>query len=424
LKKYEVGAFISQDDWGFSGSYNHDTIEISTWLEEGKTYSIWVGVGTDLVLVGLEVEVPFLGKVGYFGHGWGDISFDIDEILIDYHNPPESPPEGEHFPELIDFAGPSNLLVEQSGTFSADANDLDDDEIYYKWYWGDGTESDWTSSSKIHSYNQPGIYNVRVQVKDNSEYELSSNISEPIEVNVVRPDGPITLLSPTSGDNWNTGETYMISWTYSEEIGDEVFLTLIKEDNPSFSYAITLQPVSAYDKSYTWNIPSEISSGIDYRVIIWNNPSCNLSDKFTITQIVEENNPPGIPSTPSGPTSGKTGNSYTYKATATDPDGDRIRYKFKWGDDSESETDYYNSGEEGEKAHKWSSKGTYPVMVKVIDEHGEESDWSGYLEVEIKKKTRGKMVPGFITILTKFLERFPLFNYLLNLPIFNQLLDK
>ena len=44
------------------------------------------------------------------------------------------------------------------------------------------------------------------------------------------------------------------------------------------------------------------------------------------------NEPPGKPAKPSGQTNGKTGTSYTYSTTNTDPNGDQLYYWFDWGD--------------------------------------------------------------------------------------------
>jgi hypothetical protein len=97
------------------------------------------------------------------------------------------------------------------------------------------------------------------------------------------------------------------------------------------------------------------------------------------------NNPPNTPSTPSGPTSGEPGISYTYSTSATDPDGDPIRYGWDWdGDGTVDEwSDFVVSGTTDTRSHYWSSAGTYNVKVKVQDEHGADSNWSPGLTVII-----------------------------------------
>lgn len=94
-------------------------------------------------------------------------------------------------------------------------------------------------------------------------------------------------------------------------------------------------------------------------------------------------NEPETPSTPSGPTSGYRGTSYTYSTATIDPDGDNVRYQFDWGDGSTTMTVWYASGATASASHSWSSLGTYNVMVRAQDVYEEWSCWSPSLNVNI-----------------------------------------
>jgi len=73
-----------------------------------------------------------------------------------------------------------------------------------------------------------------------------------------------------------------------------------------------------------------------------------------------ENNPPNKPDTPSGATSGKTGTSYSYSTSTTDPEGDQVYYWFDWGDGLNSGWNGpYNSGDAISLSHTWTADGTY-----------------------------------------------------------------
>jgi hypothetical protein len=95
------------------------------------------------------------------------------------------------------------------------------------------------------------------------------------------------------------------------------------------------------------------------------------------------NNPPHVPSTPSGPGSGYAGISYSYSTAGSDPDGDQVKYSFDWGDGSSSETGFVNSGTSAYGSHSWGSPGSYHVGARATDSRGDPSGWSSTLLVTI-----------------------------------------
>jgi hypothetical protein len=101
----------------------------------------------------------------------------------------------------------------------------------------------------------------------------------------------------------------------------------------------------------------------------------------------ERNVPPATPNRPSGPTSGKVGEKYTYTTSAVDQDGDKIKYGWDWDGDQivDEWTKLYDSGATIEITHSWDEEGTYEIRVKAKDEHGSESNWSEPLTVSIPK---------------------------------------
>ncbi|MEA3458131.1 MAG: PKD domain-containing protein [Candidatus Thermoplasmatota archaeon] len=96
------------------------------------------------------------------------------------------------------------------------------------------------------------------------------------------------------------------------------------------------------------------------------------------------NNPPEIPEI-RGHSNGKTGTSYTYYFSTSDPEENNVYYYIEWGDGSNS--DWYGpyaSGNEKSLSHTWSSDGTYTIRIKAKDTFNEESDWNS-LEVTMPK---------------------------------------
>ena len=102
--------------------------------------------------------------------------------------------------------------------------------------------------------------------------------------------------------------------------------------------------------------------------------------------MITENNLPNTPSRPTGPSSGKIDEEYTYTTSTIDPDGDQLFYIFDWGD---GHTSFwygpYDSEEECSASNIWFDRGTFEIRVKAQDVHGAESEWSDPLVVSMPK---------------------------------------
>ena len=409
FNRYEVGAFISDDEWSFSHDFTYDNNRAGVIFEEGETYSFWIIITSSLLLEGLNIK-----GFGYYGKGWSDIEFNFDSINIDYHNPPPAPPENEHPPEITNLVSPSELIVGESGSFTASATDQDGDNIVYKWYWGDGSETDWVSNTQSHSYETPGRYLIRVQAKDTSEYELLSDVSIPNVVFISRPDNTLQLTKPEDNEIWSHEEQRDIKWDYTIKPGDQIFITLHKEDNPDYQLDITPEPISIYSKSYTWTVQNDITPGDDYLIVLWSNSGCAASETFTIM----ERQHPLKPEKPSSdiPNRGKLNVEYTFKSKTTDPQGDKLYYMFDWGDGTDSGwLGPYESGVKVERKHAWVYGNTAIIKVKAKDEDDHESLWSDYLEINFgqgKSKNTGFFKLYILNKIINFINKY-FNNYLL-----------
>jgi hypothetical protein len=129
------------------------------------------------------------------------------------------------------------------------------------------------------------------------------------------------------------------------------------------------------------------------------------------------NNPPGQPTTPSGPTKGKTGVLYPYQTDSVYPEGHKVRYGWDWDGDSvvdewvDNSGAYYNSGATITTNHSWASKGTYNIKVIAEDIHGAQSSWSNSLAVKIPR-IRSSTFPLIIRILQRYPNIFSLLRIL------------
>ncbi|UCG43479.1 MAG: hypothetical protein JSU73_02355, partial [candidate division WOR-3 bacterium] len=97
-----------------------------------------------------------------------------------------------------------------------------------------------------------------------------------------------------------------------------------------------------------------------------------------------KNEPPGVPSTPSGPDSAWTGAGCTFSSSAEDPDGDSVAIRFDWDDGGTSDwSPYVLSGETVAAGHSWADSGTYSVKAQARDQEDSASDWSAGHQIEI-----------------------------------------
>ena len=155
-------------------------------------------------------------------------------------------------------------------------------------------------------------------------------------------------------------------------------------------------------------------------ISLWDSPDPNPSVEIRFDDVyfgIIENNPPSKPTTPSGPSSGKKLNEYTYSSTAIDPDNDEIYYFWDWGDNTTNYSVYYNSGDTCQFSHMYQENGTYEIRVKVRDWKSEWSEWSDPLVVSMPKN---KAINPFILLLERLMERFPILEQILQ-PIYDKL---
>jgi hypothetical protein len=119
------------------------------------------------------------GSEEIFGQTWWYSNIIHVTVLGD---PPEQPSK------------PIGNKIGKSGvnyTFTTMAIDPDNQQIFYKWDWGDGTESDWlgpfesgTTTTASHTWTKKGIYSIKVKAKDTQNQE--SDWSQPDSINIPR----------------------------------------------------------------------------------------------------------------------------------------------------------------------------------------------------------------------------------------------
>ena len=214
-EQLNYGKVYMTETWGDPWGSEEYTFELFHVFGD-PTMEIWSAVPEELdisyTFTGDEIEifvedakgsikgamVVLSQESGYYAKGYtdsgGSVIFDtttadvIEEVtlVVSYHNyktyfetfilnqPPQVPDKP---------MGPSSGKPYQELTFSSAAIDPDGDQLWYKWSWGDGSDSDWLgphdSATSVTASNQWGdtaSYGVRVKVKD--EYDQESDWSE------------------------------------------------------------------------------------------------------------------------------------------------------------------------------------------------------------------------------------------------------
>ena len=138
-----------------------------------------------------------------------------------------------------------------------------------------------------------------------------------------------------------------------------------------------------------------------------------FGDPSLIREGIDVGERPNKPSTPSGPSSGKIGEEYTYSSRTTDPDNDQIYYMFYWGDGTNTSwIGPYESGETCEASHIWIEEGIFEIKTKAKDTNDLLSDISDPLEFTI---SRNKVAENslFLKILDRLSYLFPILRYFL-----------
>ena len=100
-------------------------------------------------------------------------------------------------------------------------------------------------------------YEVAIQsVQKGSIYDYSDSKF------TIEPDNFITVMSPNGGDILNTGDTYNITW--DDNIGENVRIYLFQGNR----YKQMISNSTPSDGSYSWKVPTNLTTGGNYKVAI------------------------------------------------------------------------------------------------------------------------------------------------------------
>ena len=393
---------------------------VHTWISPSPTSGSSTSfLDKDTVTVTIDTSGMSLGPHSGFvsisaNDGGGNRYFNIDINIVD-SNPPNTPGA---------LSGPTIVQEDVQNQYFAMTTDPDGDQVKYGIdFNNDGiVEPDhWTSFSPS-GYNKPigitfhsiGTYYLKIKAED--EHGLQSGFSPALTVVVTGannvPDTPDQPSGPITGE---IDIAYSYSTSAVDPDDDDVKYYYDWGDGTG-TWTSFVSSGSSSSKSHSW-----IDPGI-YEVRVKAQDEHGAESGWSTILFVAisgGNNAPIKPTQPEGESSGKTGVSYTYSTSTTDPDSDRVYYFFDWGDGTDSGwTGPYDSGDIVYQSHSWTAQGDYVIKVKAKDDpdgdgdlsDGIESVWSDPLQISMPKNK--VKVHSIQRCLKEIFERYNLYENL------------
>lgn len=331
----------------------------------------------------------------------------IPYLEIKLNNPPNTPNRP---------TGPTTGKLYDSIEFSTNATDPNNNQIKYGWDWnGDDTIDEWswliTSGNtcyKKHTWYNPGTYNIKVKAKDS--LGAFSNWSDVKTIQIlIENQPPNTPYNPNPINNsMNVNINTNLCWVCNDpDFDDNVTYDVYFGTIPQFQKIVSNITSSLFNPGILFNNRTYV-----WKIVAWDNHGLSTNSPIWYFTTIHANNPPNKPNKPFGITSGKTGTTYSYYSSTTDPDDDYIYYLFDWGDGTNSSWyGPHNSGDNVTFPHRWIKEGTYPIKVKAKDIYDKESVWSDSLVVTMPKTYISNPIKLFFM---RMLGCFPFFEKIPN----------
>ena len=289
--------------------------------------------------------------------------------------------------------GPTSVLQGIEYSYSAVINLPNPGaEVSLRFYWGDGTSSDWigpvpcgTPVTTSHTFQRGGICPVSAEASLQLPLGYGSwvsGVSDPLEVTVASPGNqpPATPPAPAGPSSAATGTRYFYSFTTTDPDGNGVAYQFDYGSGPSGwspdYYPSGMKLTIGLQWGQAGNYDVKVMARDDQGATTDWSPALQVA-------VAVGNSAPNTPPEPTGPTSGTVGLQYDYVASTTDPEGNNIRYIFDWADGTCDTTQYIGSGVSIRCYKTWWSASTYGVKVKAEDDKGAGSDWSAAHYVSI-----------------------------------------
>ncbi len=225
----------------------------------------------------------------------------------------------------------------------------------------------------------------------------------PEEIENYPPSTPICVF-PLNGST-DVPIDINLSWTCSDPEGDNLTFDVYFGNSIPLPKIVGNQSYTSYNLSLL-----EYCTTYYWQIVAWDEHGASTSgDIWEFTTIC--NGPPGIPRI-NGPTSGKSGTTYSYTFVSEDPNGDDVFYEIDWGDGQVDPWDGpHDSNTVITRDHSWDDQGTFKISARAKDVFDFVGDW-GELDVEIP---RNKIFTNsfLLKLFARFQNDFPIIKFML-----------
>jgi hypothetical protein len=193
-------------------------------------------------------------------------------------------------------------------------------------------------------------------------------------------DPPITTDDTYNVDENSIDNNLEVLINDYDPDGDPIYIT---------SVSIPNHGTVTYNNQTILYTPNTNYSGPDLFNYTVRDDNGSIDVQANVYMIIKTNQPPTIPTTPNGPSTGYISTFYTFTTVATDPENQDLIYGWDLNNDTliDEWTGPYESGESGVIQKSWTNIGTYQIKVKARDILTKESAWSTAHTITIKKKT-------------------------------------
>jgi PKD repeat protein len=269
-------------------------------------------------------------------------------------------PENEA-PNVTEITHSADPTAKSSVSFSATASDPDGDAIVqYYWDWGDGSSSDLTyDSSKSHTFDSPGTYEVTVTAEDGEGAQ--GDRTKSVTVDERRIDPKVDVVSSPS--SLTAGETGSFDTHINDPDNDGIDSVNWEWGDGDVSWGRS--PSHSFDTPDTYYVTVTVTDNdgdtgpAQHKVIVDPKPqdpyvTLSVTDSAMVDDVVE--------------------------LTATDygdPDGGSVDLQFQYGDGTSSPLSDVNP-----RSHTYSAPGDYSPTVTVVDDENADATDSESLTIE------------------------------------------
>lgn len=162
-------------------------------------------------------------------------------------NPPAKP----------ELTGPTMGVLNQSYTYTVLTTEPDDEDVYYYFEWGDGTNSGWigpftsgTPATAQKSWSTEAVYLVKAKAKDINQ--VSSEWSDALSVSIINDNPPNTptIDGPARG---KVGTTYTYTVSTVDINGDQVYYKIDWGDGQIDEWVGPYNSGTEAEFTHVWN---------------------------------------------------------------------------------------------------------------------------------------------------------------------------